>query len=237
MDKYWKIIVVAVVVLLIALNGFSYRQTLILEGERNQLKKELSSKQDEVVIIQEINKNVVDSLNKVAVKRDKKIEALSKENARLYANQAKRDKELEEAKEKIASYTFEQSAKEFRQIYKTKSVTFTETSVNLESTIPNKVLSDLAEGEACKETVLDKDQVIKNNIQEIALEKERTSDANLKTSLVVREKDKINEALGISIDLNKKSEKQIKKQKNQLFLGKVFTVLGAIGGFIIGSSL
>lgn len=232
--QYWKQISVALVfITLLTVSTFSHNAQMKAEGEKIQLKKELKEIKTQIIDAEKATKILVDSLSKEDAKKDRRIAELSKSNKELLASQIAREKELKKEKEKIAKYSYAQSAKVFNTIYSTKAAVATEKSVNLGEDIPNKVLADLVEKEACKKDSADKDRTIENKDEQIKLEQEKTLSANLKTASVQAEKELLKDGLQTAEEINKKSEKQIKSLKTKNFINKIFVIGAFVGGMLI----
>lgn len=233
--QYWKQISVALVfIALLTVSTCSHNSQIKAEGEKIQLKKELSEIKTQIADAEKATKALVDSLSAEDAKKDKRIAELTKSNKQLIDSQVAREKELRKEKERIAKYSYAQAAQAFRVEYKTQAVVATEASVNLGEDVPNRVLADIAEKEVCEKDSADKDTTIKNKDEQIKLEQEKTLSANLKTASVEVEKALLKDGLQTAEDINKKSEKQIKSLKTKNFINKVLVVCGIIGGFIGG---
>lgn len=232
--QYWKQISVALVfIALLTVSTCSHNSQMKAEGEKIQLKKELSEIKIQIADAEKATKALVDSLSAEDDKKDRRIAELSKSNKDLLARQIAREKYLRKEKEKIAKYSYAQSAQVFRAEYKTQAVVATETSVNLGEDVPNRVLADLAEKEVCEKDSADKDATIVNKDEQIKLEQEKTLNANLKTASVQVEKESLKEGLQTAEEINKKSEKQIKSLKTKNFVNKIFVIGAFVGGILI----
>lgn len=233
--QYWKQISVAIVfIALLTVSTCSHNAQMKAEGEKIQLKKELKEIKTQIAESEKATKVLFDSLSAEDAKKDKRIEELAKSNKRLLDNQIAREKELRKEKEKVAKYTYAQSAQVLNERYKTDAVKATDTSVNLSKDIPNKVITELVEKDACEKDSADKDATIINKDEQIKLEQEKTLSANLKTASVQVEKGLLKDGLQTAEEINKKSEKQIKSLKTKNFVNKILVVGGIIGGFIGG---
>lgn len=232
--QYWKQISVALVfIALLAVSTCSHNSQMKAEGEKIQLKKELSEIKTQIAKAEKATKFLVDSLSAEDNKKDKRIIELNKSNKQLSDNQVEREKRLKKQKEKIAKYSYAQAAQVFKVEYKTEAVVATETSVNLGEDIPNRVLADLAEKEVCEKDSADKDKTIENKDEQIKLEQEKTLNANLKTASVQVEKELLKDGLQTAEEINKKSEKQIKSLKTKNFINKIFVIGAFVGGMLI----
>lgn len=232
--QYWKQISMALVfIALLTVNTCSHNAQIKAEGEKIQLKKELKEIKTQIADAEKATKALVDSLSTEDDKKDKRIIELKKSNKDLLASQISREKELKKEKEKIAKYSYTQSAQVLNTRYKTDAVKATETSVNLGEDIPNRVLSDLAEKEVCEKDSADKDKTIENKDEQIKLEQEKTLNANLRTASVQVEKELLKDGLQTAEEINKKSEKQIKSLKTKNFINKIFVIGAFVGGMLI----
>lgn len=232
--KYWKELVIALsLIALLTVSTCSHNSQMKAEGEKIQLKKELKEFKTNLAKAEKASKILFDSLSAEDAKKDKRIAELGKSNKDLLDSQIAREKELKKEKEKIANYSYTQSAQVLNERYKTDAVKATETSVNLEKDIPNKVITELVEKDVCIENSADKDKTIENKDEEIKLEKEKTLSANLKTASVQAEKELLKDGLQTAEEINKKSEKQIKSLKTKNFISKVLVVAAFIGGIFI----
>ena len=233
--QYWKQISVALVfIVLLTVSTCSHNAQMKAEGEKIQLKKELKEIKTQIAESDKATKVLFDSLSAEDAKKDKRISELTKSNKQLLDSQIAREKELRKEKERVAKYTYAQSAQVLNERYKTDAVKATDTSVNLSKDIPNKVITELVEKDACEENSADKDLTIINKDEQIKLEQEKTLSANLKTASVQAEKELLKDGLQTAEEINKKSEKQIKSLKTKNFVNKILVVGGIIGGFIGG---
>jgi hypothetical protein len=232
--QYWKELVITLsLIALLTVSTCSHNSQMKVEGEKIQLKKELKEIKTKIVEAEKASKILFDSLSAEDNKKDARIAELTKNNNQLVANQISREKELKKEKEKVAKYTYAQSAQVLNERYKTDAVKATATSVNLEKDIPNKVIAELVEKDACEENSADKDKTIENKDEQIKLEKEKTLSANLKTASAQVEKELLKDGLQTAEEINKKSEKQIKSLKTKNFISKVLVVAAFIGGIFI----
>lgn len=232
--QYWKQISVALVsIAILTVSTCSHNSQMKAEGEKIQLKKELSKIKTQIADAEKATKILVDSLSVEDAKKDEKIIELKKSNKQLLANQILREKGLKKEKEKITKYSYAQSAQVLSTRYNTQAVVATDTSVNLGEGIPNKVITELVEKDACEEDSADKDRTIENKDEQIKLEQEKTLSANLKTTSVQVEKELLKDGLQTAEEINKKSEKQIKLLKTKNLVNKVFVIGAFVGGMLI----
>ncbi len=232
--QYWKEISIALLLVgLLTVSTCSHNSQMKAEGEKVQLKKELKEIKTKIVESEKASKILFDSLSLEDAKKDKRITELSKSNKDLLDKQISREKELKKEKEKIAKYSYTQSAQVLNNRYNTDAVKATTTSVNLEKDIPNKVIAELIEKDVCKENSADKDKTIENKDEQIKLEQEKTLNANLKVVSVQAEKELLKDGLQTAEEMNKKSEKQIKSLKTKNFINKILIIGAFIGGIFI----
>lgn len=236
--KYWKEIIIPILFIgLITVSTCSHNNQLRIEGEKVQLEKDLKEIKTQIAEAEKSTKKLLDSLSEEDIKKDKQIAKLNKSNKQLADRQKLREKELEKEKEKIASYSYTESAQMLSTRYNTEAITATETAVNLGEDIPNKVIIELAEKDVCYENSADKDKTIENKDEEIKLEKEKTLNANLKVASIQVEKELLKDGLQKSEEINKKSQKQIKSLRAKNFVNKIFVIGAFVGGILISNQL
>lgn len=234
MKQYWKEIgIVVAVITVLTVSTCSHNNQLRIEGEKVQLGKDLKETKTQIAEAEKVTKALVDSLSAEDDKKDKRIVELKKSNKQLVDRQNLREKELRKEKEKIAEYSYAQAAQVLSTRYNTEAITATATSVNLGEDVPNKVVTELVEKDACKESSTDKDKTIKNKDEQIKLEQEKTLSANLRLASVQVEKGLLKDGLQTAEEINKKSEKQIKSLKAKNFVNKIFVIGAFVGGILI----
>ena len=232
--QYWKEISIALLLIaLLTVSTCSHNSQMKAEGEKTQLKKELKETKTKISEAAKATIILIDSLSAEDAKKDNRIAELNKNNKQLLSSQIAREKELKKEKEKVAKYTYAQSAQVLNERYRTDAVKATTTSVNLEKDIPNKVITELVEKDACEKDSADKDKTIENKNEQIKLEQEKTLNANLKVASVQVEKELLKDGLQTAEEINKKSEKQIKSLKTKNFINKVLVIAAFIGGIFI----
>jgi hypothetical protein len=238
MTKYKTQIIIAIfiIVTLLVINHCNNKQHQ-LQGERKQLKEQLKKEQDGLKIIQENNRILFDSLSRENKKKDVRITQISKENSSLESSLQIARKNNKEQKEKIFKYTYTQSAEYVNNYFKVNTAIPTEKSVNLESNLPNLVVSELEDKKLLETAVEIKDSQLKNKDEQIKLTEEKVLNKNLEIASKDLEKEQLEKTLNISLDLNKKSEKQIKQLKAKSVLNKVLIVGAFLGGGYLGTKI
>ena len=216
---YWKeISFVVIVIILLSINSCSNNRQNQLEGEKKVLKEQLQQQKDGLKVFRKEQKILFDSLSAENTKKDKRITELNNSNNNLYTELSKSAEKLKKQKKDIASYTYKQSAEALNERYNTKSVLATSTSVNLQDSIPNLVIEELAEKDAQEYDLNTYRGLIKNKDEEIKLTQEKVLNKDLEIASKQIETEKLDIALKLSEDINKKSEKQIKALKTKNFI-------------------
>ena len=235
MEKYWKEISVAlVVIVLLTITTCSHNSQMKDEGEKIQLKKELKETKAKITEAEKATKALMDSLSLEDAKKDKRIVELNISNSRLLDSQKLREKELRKEKEKIAKYSYTQVEDFLSQRYETIDVKATESSVNLYKETPKLVVAELVEKDYMALDLQDKSKVIVNKDEQIKLEQEKTLNANLKVASVQAEKVLLKDGLQTAEEINKKSEKQIKSLKTKNFINKILVPISLGVGVFTG---
>ena len=226
--QYWREI--TIVLLLI----FS---TVLIQCEPDDIKadkKELNKVLDGVKVIQAKHKKLVDSLKQEDTKKDAKIAELKTDNTRLETTIAENKKQLKNKQKEITKYTYRQSAQYLAERYNTKAVSVEGSSVVLRDSVPNKVISELAEKDVLVADVKNYNKIIDNKSTQIKLGEEKFLNKSLELASKDLEAKKLEEGLNLSLDLTKKTEKENKRLKRNNTL-KTFAIIGAsVGGFFIG---
>lgn len=184
-----------------------------LQGERNILKDQLKEEVDGVKIFKEKQKLLFDSLSLENTKKDKRISELQENNKQLDKKLENSAKKLEKKKKEIVSYSYTQSAEYINEYFQGLDAIPTEKSVNLELNLPNLVVEELEEKQFLEEAIYIKDSIIKNKDEEIKLGNDKILNKDLALASKQIETEKLDKALDTSLQLNKKTEKQLKVQK------------------------
>lgn len=225
--KYWKEISIAIMfILLLLVSNCSHK----LQGERSILKDQLKQEVDGVKIFKEKQKILFDSLSAENVKKDKRITELQENNKELDKKLENSAKKLTEKKKEIVKYTYVQSAEALKERYNTKAVVATNSSVNLLDSIPNLVIEELAERDNLAIDVETYRTKIVNKDEEIKLGNEKLLNKDLALASKQIETEKLDKALNTSLELNIKTEKQLKAQK---VLKWIYAGVGATLGVLI----
>ena len=229
--QYWREI--TIVLLLI----FS---TVLIQCEPDDIKtdkKELNKVLDGVKVIQAKHKKLVDSLKQEDAKKDAKIAELEIDNTRLETTIAENKKQLKNKQKEITKYTYQQSAQYLSERYNTKAVSAEGSSVVLRDSVPNKVISELAEKDVLVADVKNYNKIIDNKSTQIKLGEEKLLNKSLELASKDLEAKKLEEGLNLSLDLTKKTEKENKKLRQNNTL-KTFAIIGAgVGGFFLNRGL
>jgi flagellar motility protein MotE (MotC chaperone) len=140
-------------------------------------------------------------------------------------------------KEKIKNLSLVQRAQELNKIYKTNQATATNTSVDLQGDLSQRVLETIYEADECQDIVADKDSIITE--QKGIIKNSEKEAANFETMLNSAEKQiKQQKELQESADKNIDNlEKQNKKLRTKSTLNKIFTGIGIGVGVFIGTQL
>lgn len=237
MKKYTREIIIGVLIaLLLSVSYCSHNSQKITEGEKNSLKEQLKVEKDGVLVFRKEQKLLFDSIKSVDSVKDKRILELNQSTIRLEKDLKTSQKGLKQKKETFKNKTFEQLAKVFIESGY-KDVTYTNNSVNLEKYSPIEILDDLAEGFACSEDLNTKNLIIKNKDEEIIITQQKVLSRDLMLASKQVETEKLDSALKLSEDVNKKSEKEIKKLKTKNFINRILVPIAFIGGGYLGIQL
>ena len=229
--KYWREI--AIVALVIGLLFMSQCEPDDIKVDKKELNKVL----DGVKVIQAKHKKLVDSLKQEDAKKDAKIAELKTDNTRQETIIVENKKQLKNKQKEIARYTHQQSAQYLAERYNTKAVSAEGNFVILKDSIPNKVISELAEKDVLVEDVKSYNKIIDNKTEEVKLEKEKTLSKSLELASKDLEAKELEKGLNLSLDLNKKTEKENKRLKKNNTL-KTFAIIGAgTLGFFVGKGV
>jgi uncharacterized coiled-coil protein SlyX len=230
--QYWReliIIVMAVALLLLP----SQCEPDDIKADKKELNKVL----DGVKVIQAKHKKLVDSLKQEDAKKDAKIAELETDNTRQETIIAENKKQLKNKQKEIAKYTYQQSAQYLAERYNTKAVSAEGSSVVLKDSIPNKVISELVEKDVLVTDVKNYNKIIDNKSSQIKLGEEKLLNKSLELASKDLETKELEKGLNLSLDLNKKTEKENKKLKRNNTL-KTFAIIGAsVAGFSIGKGV
>lgn len=229
--KYWREI--TIVVLVIGLLFMSKCEPDNIKADKKELNKVL----DGVKVIQANHKKLVDSLKQEDAKKDTKITELKTDNIRQETIIAENKKKLKEKQKVISSFTIAQSTQYLAERYKTKDVTSDNNSVVLKKDIPSFVIMELEEKDMLKEDVGNYEKIIDNKSEQVKLTEEKLLNKNLELASKDLEAKELEKGLNLSLDLNKKTEKENKKLRRNNTL-KTFAIIGAsIGGFFVGKGI
>ena len=229
--QYWREI--TIVLLLI----FS---TVLIQCEPDDIKadkKELNKVLDGVKVIQAKHKKLVDSLKQEDTKKDAKIAELKTDNTRLETTIAENKKQLKNKQKEITKYTYQQSAQYLSERYNTKAVSTEGSSVILRDSIPNMVISELAEKDVLVADVKNYNKIIDNKSTQIKLGEEKLLNKSLELASKDLEAKELEKGLNLSLDLTKKTEKENKKLRRNNTL-KTFAIIGVgVASFFIGKGI
>lgn len=229
--KYWREI--AIVALVIGLLFMSRCEPDDIKADKKELNKVL----DGVKVIQAKHKKLVDSLKQEDDKKDAKIVELKTDNTRQETIIAENKKKLKEKQKVISSFTIAQSTQYLAERYKTKDVASENNSVVLKKDIPSFVIMELEEKDMLKEDVGNYEKIIDNKSTQIKLGEEKLLNKSLELASKDLEAKELEKGLNLSLDLNKKTEKENKKLRRNNTL-KTFTIIGAsVGGFFVGKGI
>lgn len=229
--KYWREI--AIVALVIGLLFMSRCEPDDIKSDKKELNKVL----DGVKVIQAKHKKLVDSLKQEDAKKDAKITELKTDNTRQETIIAENKKQLKEKQKEITKYTYQQSAQYLAERYNTKAVSAEGSSVVLRDSVPNKVISELAEKDVLVTDVKNYNKIIDNKSTQIKLGEEKLLNKNLELASKDLEAKELEKGLNLSLDLNKKTEKENKRLRRNNTL-KTFTIIGSgVVGFFLHKSI
>ena len=229
--QYWRELTIAV--LIIGLLCMSQCEPDDIKADKKELKKVL----DGVKVIQAKHKKLVDSLKQEDTKKDAKIAELKTDNTRLETTIAENKKQLKNKQKEITKYTYQQSAQYLSERYNTKAVSAEGNSVVLRDSVPNKVISELAEKDVLVADVKNYNKIIDNKSTQIKLGEEKLLNKSLELASKDLEAKELEKGLNLSLDLTKKTEKENKKLKRNNTL-KTFAIIGGgVVGFFVGKGI
>lgn len=229
--KYWREI--TIIALVIGLLFMSKCEPDDIKADKKELNKVL----DGVKVIQAKHKKLVDSLKQEDAKKDAKIAELKTDNTRQEIIIAENKKQLKNKQKEITKYTYQQSAQYLAERYNTKTVFAEGSSVVLKDSVPNKVISELAEKDVLVEDVKNYNKIIDNKSTQIRLGEEKLLNKSLELASKNLEAKELERGLNLSLDLTKKIDKENKKLKRSNVL-KTFVIIGAgTLGFFAGKGL
>lgn len=229
--KYWREIAIAL--LIIGLLCMSQCEPDDIKADKKELNKVL----DGVKVIKAKHKKLVDSLKQEDAKKDAKIAELETDNTRQETIIAENKKQLKNKQKEITRYTYQQSAQYLAERYNTKAVSAEGNSVVLRDSIPNKVISELAEKDVLVADVKNYNKIIDNKSTQIKLGEEKLLNKSLELASKDLEAKELEKGLNLSLDLTKKTEKENKRLRRNNTL-KTFAIIGAsVTGFFIGKGV
>ena len=229
--QYWREI--AIVALVIGLLFMSRCEPDDIKADKKELNKVL----DGVKVIQAKHKKLVDSLKQEDSKKDAKIAELKTDNTRLETTIAENKKQLKNKQKEITKYTYQQSAQYLSERYNTKAVSTEGSSVILRDSIPNMVISELAEKDVLEKKKKNYNKIIDNKSTQIKLGEEKLLNKSLELASKDLEAKELEKGLNLSLDLTKKTEKENKKLRRNNTL-KTFAIIGVgVASFFIGKGI
>ena len=200
-------------------------------------KKELNKVLDGVKVIQKRNKFLVDSLNTDNAKKDKLITELRTNTTILETTILNNKKALKEKQKAITKYSIQQSAQYIADRYKTTSVSAENNSVILKDSVPNQIISELEEKDALEQDTYDYLKSIDNKNGEIKAGEGKLLNKDLELASKNIEAEALQTGLTKSLDLNIKTEAELKRAKNGNTWKWVGMGAAAVGGFFIGRGI
>ena len=229
--KYWREI--AIVALIIGLLFMSQCEPDDIKADKKELNKVL----DGVKVIQAKHKKLVDSLKQEDTKKDAKIAELEIDNMRQETIIAENKKQLKNKQKEITKYTYQQSAQYLAERYNAKAVSAEGNSVVLRDSVPNQIISELAEKDVLVEDVKNYNKIIDNKSTQIKLGEEKLLNKSLELASKDLEAKELEKGLNLSLDLTKKTEKENKKLRRNNTL-KTFAIIGVgVASFFIGKGI
>ena len=200
-------------------------------------KKELNKVLDGVKVIQKRNKFLVDSLKTDNAKKDKLITELRTNTTILETTILNNKKALKEKQKAITKYSIQQSAQYIADRYKTTSVSAENNSVILKDSVPNQIISELEEKDALEQDTYDYLKIIDNKNGEIKAGEGKLLNKDLELASKNIEAEALQTGLTKSLDLNIKTEAELKRAKNGNTWKWVGMGAAAVGGFFIGRGI
>jgi hypothetical protein len=226
--------IVAVVALVAMMYTCSNNSILRKEGENNVYEKQLERKVKSLQVNTAQYKKFSDSLSKDNRTKDAAIAELKKKNSiisgRLAQNEFNRKAELK----KVKSFSYKESAEYIAKTYESpKSVSYTDTGVILNDSIPNKVVSTIVEKAALDTKVILVESKLSNVVKENKELEGKVDNKNQELAAALSINAQKDEALLLSQEYSKNLNKENKKLKTNRFLGKVLIVAAFIGGTFV----
>lgn len=229
--------IVAVIALLLMTYTCVNNSILKKEGESNVYEKQLERRVKSLQANEADYKKFSDSLSKDNKAKDSAIAVLKKKNEVVAGKLADNENKKKADLQKVKSFTYKQSADYIGKTYDSpNSVSYTDTGVILEDSIPNKVVATIVEKASLEKKVVLTETKLANTVQENKeLEgKVENGKQDLAAALTVSaEKD---EALQLYQEFNKSINKENSRLKTSRFIGRVLIVAAFVGGFLTGGN-
>lgn len=229
-----EISIVGLIILLLSVSYCSHNQQKVAEGEKKVLKEQLAQQKKSLKDFKAIQKNLFDSISAQEKIKDKKIAELQETNKQISKKSAENLKKLREKQKQIASFDNAESADYINVYFQGLDAIPTQTSVNLENNYPNLVVAELEEKQYLEKEIVLRDSTIVNKDEEIKLTQEKVLSRDLIIASKQIETEKLDSALKLSEDINKKSEKEIRKLKTKNFINRILVPVALGVGVFTG---
>ena len=232
--KYWLYVVGVLLILLLAFNCVN-NSISELTGEGNVYEKQLERRVKALKIKEVEYIKLSDSLSKDNKAKDSAISVLKKKNSAISTKLAENESKNKAEIKKVKSFTYKQSSEAIAKAYNApKSVSYTNTGVVLNDSIPNKVVETIVEKEHLETKVVLTEAKLSNVIQESTVLEEKVKNKDLQISEAAELGAEKDEALKLSEDFNKSMKKENRRLKTGRFIDKLLIVSAFVGGILIG---
>lgn len=236
--KYTReIIIVGLIILLLSVSYCSHNQQKLAEGEKEVLKEQLVEQKKSLKDFKAVQKTLFDSISAQEKIKDIKIAELQDINKIITKKSEENLKKLRDKQKQIASFDNAESADYINVYFQGLDAIPTQTSVNLENNYPNLVVAELEEKQYLEKEIVLRDYTITNKDYEIKLTQEKVLSRDLVIASKQIETEKLDSALKLSEDINKKSDKVIRKLKTKNFINRILVPValgvGVFTGIII----
>lgn len=236
--KYTREVIIAVLIIALLSLGYCHHTTNSIPVSIKSDKKDLKKALDGVKIIQDNHKKLVDSLRREDLIKDQKISELRASNIRLETIISTREDQLKNRKKEVSKYSMTQHAAFIADRYNSKTlVSAEENSLRIKDSIPKKIVLELLEKDVLVLNEVSYKKIISLTNDQYKLAEEKLINKNLELASKELEAQALQDGLNKSINLNTKTEAELRRAKRSGAL-KTFVIVGAgVGGFLLGQKL